>query len=690
MTCIARPLPAALLACFAAGFLAACDSALDAPGAAASEVSRPEADAAVYEPFAGRAHDEGTFASYTRSAHYVPMPDGVELAVTVYLPKDGPQVSGFPVLLWYMPGHRESIDPATGEITSAFPDEDLAFFTSHGYALAGAEMRGSGASFGVRELDRGPQIGKDGKALVEWLAAQEWSNGAVGMIGRSYQGFSQYATAAEQPAALKAIFPEIAGFDDYTSMFHPGGIFVRSLSEFATDSIRRDDQNYYEPDGRRPRLPSVPVVDEDGDGELADEIPLDKDGDGTFLNDGEPTYRDGEEREHIYYEATKAHTGNAALSVDKLMAAPYRDSAIGDTPYTYEDIDPADKPLRIAEAGIAVYHRGGWFDYHARDAVMWHATLSGHTPSRLMMAPTAHGGFPGTHDDSTYFAGPYFSYFGDQTTRLSLNREKLRFFDHYVRGIDNGFDREPPVLLYVMGEGWRAEQEWPIARERQTRYYFATGGALDTSAGEPGVEEYPLDLEADSRTDGANRWNYRLASSRAIMTATADNGRRATFTTEELAEPVEVTGHPVVTLTLGANLPAGDVFVYLEDVGPDGVVAVVTEGQLRANFAGRHPIQGMVTYATPEPVVAPQLPWHRFYAEDDVAEPFADGRTLELVLDLMPTAWVFQAGHRVRVSITGADRPSFVPHPAYAEADDPTYYIQTGAVSYIDLPVIPD
>src|SRR5690606_15123518 len=148
---------------------------------------------------------------------------GVELAVTVYLPTDGPEVSGFPVLLWYMPGHRESIDPETGEIISAYTDEDLDFFTSHGYALAAAEMRGSGASFGVRELDRGPQIGKDGKALVEWLATREWSNGPVGMVGLSYQGFSQYATAAEGPAGLKAIFPEIAGFDDYTSMFHPGG-----------------------------------------------------------------------------------------------------------------------------------------------------------------------------------------------------------------------------------------------------------------------------------------------------------------------------------------------------------------------------------------------------------------------------------------------------------------------------------
>src|SRR5690606_14041315 len=413
-------------------------------------------------------------------------------------------------------------------------------------------------------------------------------------------------------------------------------------------------------------------------------------GDGTFLNDGEPTYRDGEARAHIYYNATMAHLNNATLSVETLEDAPYRNSEIGDTPYSYEDIDPGHKPLRLAEAGTAVYHRGGWFDYHARDTVMWQATLSGHTPSRLMMAPTAHGGFPATDSDAIYFAGPYFSHFGDSATRLSLNQEKLRFFDHYLRGIDNGFDREPPVLLYVMGEGWRAEQEWPLARERQTRYYFGTGGTLDTASGESGIEEYALDLQADSRTDGANRWNYRLASSRSIMTATAENGRRAAFTTAGLAEPIEVTGHPVVTLTLGANLPAGDVFVYLEDVGPDGVVAVVTEGQLRANFGSQHPIQEMVTYEDAEPAVLPKLPWHRYHEEDHEERPLADGRTVELVLDLMPTSWVFKKGHRLRLSITGADQPSFALHPDYENAEDPTYYIHTGDVSYVDLPVIPD
>lgn len=454
-----------------------------------------------YQPFQGRKQSEPLYSGYSRQAYYAPMPDGVQLAITVYTPRGGPDVERFPVLLWYMPGHRESIDLQSGEIRSAYSVEDLEFFTSHGYALAAAEMRGSGASFGARELDRGPQIGRDGKALVDWIAAQPWSNGRVGMVGLSYQGFSQYATAAEQPQALKAIFPEIAGFDDYTSMFYPGGILVEALSAFAAQSIVRDDQNHYAPDEPRPRLPSAPVIDEDGDGELADEIPVDKDGDGNFLNDGPPTYRDGNPRRHIYYQATRDHLANANLTLQKLAAAPYRDSSVGGTPYTFADIDPADRPRRIAESGIAVYNRGGWFDYHARDAAFWYSTLYGHAPVRLMMAPTAHGGFPADNEND-YRAGPYFSHFGDNTTELSLNREKLRFFDHYVRGIDNGVDREPPVLLYVMGEGWRAETEWPLAREQATPFYPGRNGTLSPQAGPDDRVEYQVDFEADSRSGG--------------------------------------------------------------------------------------------------------------------------------------------------------------------------------------------
>lgn len=633
-------------------------------------------------------------AGWARCAYYVPMADGVQLAMTVYRPVGGVDTERLPVLLWYLPGHRESIDLRTGRIVPAHSPDDLDYFTSHGYALAVAEMRGSGASFGTRELDRGPQIGRDGKSLVDWIAAQPWSDGSVGMIGASYQGFSQYATAAERPAALRAIFPEIAGFDDYTSMFHPGGIANVALSASASASIIRDDHNHFAPADPRPRLPSVPVIDEDGDGELADEIPLDRNGDGSFLDDGDPVYADGQPRRHVYYRATRDHLRNGNLTVAKLAAAPFRDSPIDGTPYRYIDVDPADRPQRIADSGIAVYHRGGWFDYHARDTVMWQATLAGRTPSFLMMAPTAHGGFPADAAEAIYRAGPYFSWLGDtRSTRITLNREKLRFFDRYLRGADNGFDRQAPVLLYVMGRGWRAEQGWPLARQRMTDFHLDGDGALSRKPGRRGVDRHRVDLAADSRSRGANRWNYALSAATRPMSLDG-TGRRLQYTGPALDADVEVTGHPVVTLRIGSDAPNADVFVYLEDVPPDGEALLVTEGQLRANYPTLFAVQRMLDVPARTLPVRPALPWGGFGAADYVADPFAGGRMLTLQLDLMPTSWVFKAGHRIRVSIAGADSPSFSPHPALQQrdaADAPTWTIERGrGLSRISLPVIPD
>ena len=639
---------------------------------------------------------EGTlpaYPAYVRHAYYVPMDDGTQLAITVYRPAKGQGITRFPVLLWYLPGHRESIDPSTGRLTPAYAEEDLRFFTSRGYAMAAAEMRGSGASAGYRELDRGPRIGKDGRQLVDWIAAQTWSDGKVGMVGASYQGFAQYATAAERPPALRAIFPEIAGFDDYTSMFHPGGITNVALSEYATASIVRDDLNDYEPGSTRPRYPSAPVVDEDGDGELADEIPVDTNHSGGFLDDGPPIYADGQPRQHVYYRATRGHFQNANLTVEALLAAPFRDSKMGGTPYDYRAIDPADRAQRIAASGIAVYNRGGWFDYHARDTVMWHATLAGHVPSHLMMAPTGHGSFPAEDAAELYRAGPYFRLFEDTvSTRTMLNTEKLRFFDHYLRGIDNGFEREPPVKLFVMGRGWRDEPAWPLARQRLVDYYFDADGGLSPDKVAAGRDTYRVDLRADSLSQKANRWNYGISSAREPMSLDATADRRLHYTTPVLAADTEVTGHPVVTVHLASTQANGDLFVYLEDVGPDGRSLLVTEGQLRLNYLRALPVQDIV--GVPKSVIAvrPALPWHGYRAKDYLTDPLKGQAVQRIELDLLPTAWVFRAGHRIRLSLAGADAPSFALHPALqgAGAVPPVWTVQRGTgLSRVRLPVIP-
>ncbi|MEN9683212.1 MAG: hypothetical protein RLZZ427_963, partial [Pseudomonadota bacterium] len=537
----------------------------------------------------------------------------------------------------------------------------------------------------------GPQIARDGKDLVDWIAVQEWSDGRLGMIGASYQGFAQYAVASQRPAALKAIFPEIAGFDDYTSMFYPGGIFVAALSDSASDSIRHDDLNDYLPDASRPHLPSVPVIDEDGDGDLRDEIPLDRNGNGTFLDDGPPTYADGHPRTDLYYAASKAHAANRNLPADLVAAAPYRDSPIAGTSYRYVDLDPGNKPEAIAASGIAVYNRGGWFDYHARDTVMWFATLQGKTPTHVMMAPVGHGGLPAAAGEAIYRSGPYLALLGDtSSTNAAMNREKLAFFDHYVKGIANGFERRPPVLLYVMGKGWRYEREWPLSRAVPLRLALSAGGRLQPGKGKPGTDTYPVDLTASTMTAGANRWNFALSTSKVPLTFDGQKTTRLTYTGDVLAANTEVTGHPLVELSLASTVADGDVFAYLEDVAPDGTSLLVTEGQLRANYWRVQPVGAAA-------IAKPALPWHGYAKMDYVPQPFAGGKPLTLRFDMMPTAWVFRQGHRIRLSFAGADWPAFPLHPGLSASNDPVgadtrhpVWTIRRAQSSLTLPVVPE
>ncbi len=640
----------------------------------------------------------GEYAGYERHADYVAVADGTRLALTWYVPSQGPAVARFPVLLWYMPGHRETIDPRSGAIRPGMDPEELAFFTARGYVVAIAEMRGSGASFGFRIIDRGPQTGTDGRDLVNWIARQRWSNGRVGMIGASYQGFSQFATAAERPKALKAIFPEIAGFDDYTSLYYPGGILNIALARVAYAAMGRDDRNEFDPTSAPPRLPSVPVIDEDGDGELADEIPLDRNGNGSFLDDGPPRYADGKARADVYWRATQEHQKNGILTNDKVTSARFRDSTLADTSYRYWDLDPGLKPDRIVQAGIAVYNRGGWFDYHARDTAQWFGTLQGHTPVRLLMAPTGHTGLPSPEARMQGRGNAYLAHFGDQqTSNVLVLNEKLRFFDRYLGGLDNGFDAEPPILIYVMGEGWRREDEWPLRRARPLRLWLGAHGSLADAPGDAGVDVWQVDPEATSLSQGANRWNYGIAGAKAPLSLDGSLHRRLAYTTEPLGEDREITGHPILEVTLGASVESADLYAYLEDVAPDGSSLLVTEGQLRANYHRRQSAPDSLPAAS-RLRVKPALPWPGFTQADFDPAPFAGGRSVRLVFDLMPTAWRFRAGHRIRLSLAGADRDSFEPSLAQpggaagSGGGDPKvhWYLHRGsAQSVLVLPWIP-
>jgi putative CocE/NonD family hydrolase len=156
----------------------------------------------------------------------------------------------------------------------------------------------------------------------------------------------------------------------------------------------------------------------------------------------------------------------------------------------------------------------------------------------------------------------------------------------------------------------------------------------------------------------------------------ANDAKALTYTTLPLESDVEITGHPVVHLWVSSTAADGDFFVYLEEVDENGISSYITEGKLRASLRALHkpPFENM------------NLPWHRCWEED--VEPLPQGQPVELVFDLYPTSNLFDAGHRIRLTVTGADADTYETLQLYP-APTVSIYLGPEYGSFIELPIIP-
>lgn len=668
-------------------------------------------------PFEYSVYSEAIYKSYEKASQYVEMSDGTKLAVDIYLPSDCKEeaADSFPTVFQYTPYGRAYAVPEANLITrigmkfavgtselvldraNSFDtcygssDAIVNYLLSHGYAYVCADVRGTGASYGVKK-DFMPEIATDGKELIDWIASQEWSDGNVGMFGGSYLGYTQFVVAGQQPEALKCIFPEVVPLDGYTGEIRPGGIFLNGYS--TTDMQTYLEMNCYMPDDWI--YPTAPVIDEDGDGDYEDEMPLDLDGSGSFLDDynypedpdDEPQYKDGNKREHIYYMATYEHKENVPYS-DVGGFAPFIDSEVdfgdGNILSTY-DVGPSASLESIMESGIAVYSHGSWMDPFVRGATEVFCTLQETNPSKIIIDPGYH---------ETY--SPYWEYCGeDQEKSIEAYKyELLRFFDRYLKGIENGIDTEDPVYIYNMnGDGWRSEKEWPLARQQETEFYFGAGNTLSTSKAADGKDNYKVDLTHDSSYEtewydyGVSR--YMMCEPDEVPDRTEKDTQCLTYTTQPLIGDTEVTGYPIVEFYVSSTSDDADFYVYLEDVDEDGNAVLVTEGLLRAGFAELQDNDTMINGGESNIEVLPELPWHGYEEEQYNAEIFADNAIVKLTFDLYPTSWTFKAGHSIRVSIACADSPTFETNKALDENTVVTIYRDAEHQSKITLPIIPD
>lgn len=548
----------------------------------------------VSEPGRYEGYSQARFDGWTRTSQYVAVRDGTRIAIDIFRPTHHGALHDAPLpVVWeHRRYQRASIGP-DGRITSQLDrgDHPMRTVVAHGYVYAVADVRGSGASFGTRVDATPPQESLDAYDITEWLAAQPWSSGRVGMYGISYAGTAQLMAARTAPPHLKAVFPEMVMFDLY-DFCCPGGIFRETFLRNWADITRRLD--------RHQSQKAAPVDEDQG--------------------------------QILLKLAAWQHRGNFDLS--RVFEAPYRDSSFGDLDCIYARNTPSAYIRDVRASRVAVYLRAGWLDMFPRDMLLWFGSLD--DPKKITIGPWNH----------------YESHGLDRGT------EMLRWFDYWLKDIDNGIMDEPPIYYCVMDApedtARRWAHRWPIAEAQPTRYYFCAGpsgsiesvndGLLATAPGADGCDSYFVDCT--TTTGSATRWTGGTGPAYPDMAA---NDRKAlTYTTEPLTVALELVGHPVLHVWIQCSADDVDLFAYLEHVDAHGRSTYVTEGCLRASHRR----------LSPAPYDNFGLPYHRSY-EQDVAK--LGGEPVEVVFDLLPTARHFAAGHRLRLTLACADKGNYRP-----------------------------
>jgi putative CocE/NonD family hydrolase len=598
-------------------------------------------------PTGAACHDRAVTVDSSRrlQALYVPVGDGVRLAVEVWLPVERVAAGPVGTVVRVTRYHRAEgpAEPAPEDDGNRAAGE---LWTGAGFALVLVDARGTGASFGTRSGELTAREIADYGDVIDWVAAQPWSDGRVGVYGTSYEGQAAELIAALGNPHVAAVAALFSPFDPYRELFYPGGCgtdarFARWMVESQLkDGVAGALDRLVELAGLPPERLALP---------------------------GPVKPVDGPDGPALLAAAVAEHQGNA--DVHELMArVPCRDDRLAGLDWTATA--PASAAAAIEASGVPLLVRAGWLDgAFAAGALTRFATLANH--QQVEIGPWGHGG--------TSFADtlrPTGTLSGELLDPDGQDRRLVEFFARYVRRGE--VPEGPSTLSYgTLGtDGWATVTEWPPPELRGRRWYLGGGGGLDATAGPGEVVRHVVDAEATSGS--ANRW-VAIDQGRGAAypdRAAADAGL-LTFTGPPLDDDLHVLGFPVVVLRLATTGTDGAVYAYLEAVAPDGRVVYLTEGGLR--------LMHHATAASSEPAgpaAGTGLGVPRTFGRAAV-RAVVPGEAVELAVSLLPVSALVRAGWRLRVAVAGHDASCFARYGAPGEAFDVTL----GGASYLELPV---
>jgi putative CocE/NonD family hydrolase len=535
----------------------------------------------------------------------VPMRDGVMLRADVYHPA---AAGRYPVLVYRTPYGKHVPGAAQQTARKA---------VARGYVVVMQDVRGRYASDG--EFLPYQQEGADGYDTIEWAAKQPWSNGAVGTFGLSYPGAVQWLAAVESPPHLKAMVPAMT-FATPMQFWYSNGVWDLSWLAWICENIAPDR---WQKLGMHPG-PSWDSVKT----ELRTALPL-----------------------------------SAVPGLERI--APWYYEWLRHPAY-----DPwwswADLTGRYGRTSAAVLNFSAWYD----DAYGPHGAINNFTglgavrgrdsATALIMGPWSHG-VPrmGRTSVGEREYGPAGSIDYDETV--------LRWMDHYLRGIDNGVDREKPVRYFLLGTNrWMSADAWPVPGIRaETLWIHGRELTRSASSVSETVKIYsdpsrPLENAFAGRA-GAHDYRGLVAGPNVGI-----------FETAPFEEDVSVVGAIAAHVSISVDAPDADIWVKVFDVLPDGTAFNLMGPGLdvvRASYRRR----GKRERLKPNTVYDLELP------------------------DLF-TANTFLKGHRLRIAIMTSWFPDFSRNLQSGDLEatsirqrsaQVTLYMGAGSPSFLVLPVLP-
>lgn len=517
----------------------------------------------------------------------VPMRDGVTLDTCIWRPDAAGPV---PAIFLRTPYARS---------VSAVNDAPLLRYLSAGYAVVMQQVRGVGRS-GGRFAFNAPHDRTDGYDSVEWIAAQPWCSGAVGMDGHSYAGMTQLTTAAARPPSLRCIAPAVPSTDFFQEPPYIGGVFSRMHTLVWGEALQFSDM-------------------------LAP-------GEGQFRMHGFLT-------DPALLQAWLARPARAAA--DGVLKGDFHqhyqdvlDHPVFDDWWRARTLGPAD----FAAIDIPVLVVSGTLDPSVGTLALWrgleaHAGNADHR--HLVIGPWDHNG---AYNGGTPGFGPAMG----MDCGLDLVGLRLRFFDRHLKGEGEGLNGSPRVSLYITGaDRWQHVDSFPPPAATRRALFLASGGHANSARGDGHLAAAPAGPQVDRFVDDPDLplvGPLTMLKGPDHMFDLAELERMhdvLVYTTDSLEAPLTLLGESEAELVTSADVPDADLCLTLAERRADGRTIQLAFGQLRLRYR-----EGF-----------------------DREVPLVPGEPVRVRIPLTHVAHRVPAGHRLSLLVTGGNFPLLDPNP---------------------------